>query len=193
MKIRLRRVLHTVLATAALALASTSHAAAFRWEVDIDFVYGGGQGTGVFYSDGQNITGWDITTFRDWSKPIYEEVVFGYHYTSETSTLDLSNGSFRLLRNGAPQDGYMGNYLELLSLTSIANGVWSTDTALEHTLSEGGSSLSQSGWASYTMTPFAGAGAGSVTPPVPEPETIGMLLLGLGLVGVAARRKQRAA
>ena len=210
MKIRLRRVLHTVLATAALALASTSHAEVARWRVDLDFSYssgsadgsGNGLGLGIFdYDDSLNrITNWNFTTFSDWSKPIPGAEVSGYNYTPFSSTLDLSNGSFRFLRNGTPQDPgiYAGNFLDLGIPSVNSNGSF-TGYAEEQTLSEGGSSARQYGFANYTWLGVVGAGPGvssagmmSVAAPVPEPETIGMLLLGLGLVGVAARRKQRA-
>ncbi len=208
MKIRLRRVLHTILATAALALASTSHAEVTRWRVDLDFPYssesadasGNGLGLGIFdYDDSLNrITNWNITTFSDWSKPIPGADIGGYNYTQASSTLDLSNGSFRFLRNDQPQDlgNYMGNFLELYIPSVNSDGSF-TGYAEEHVLSETDYSKRQYGFASYTWLGnvgggLSGAGMTPVAAPVPEPETVGMLLLGLGLVGVAARRKQRA-
>ncbi|MEY4561076.1 MAG: hypothetical protein RLZZ618_353 [Pseudomonadota bacterium] len=205
----------TALAAAALLLASSAHAAAYQWNVEFDFFNGGGKGTGSFVSNGFSITDWDITTFRDWSQPIYEEPVFGYHYTSDTSTLDLSTfGNARLLRNDSPQDfgSGMGNWLDFSFLDRLARGGSFSGGALERTLSFGGSSLSQTGSVRFTSSPLlnpifeieTSAGGFSVSPlfsrsdtsavaaPVPEPETIGMLALGLGLVGVAVRRRRAA-
>jgi len=47
-------------------------------------------------------------------------------------------------------------------------------------------------WGSVTGAPTAASYSGELTiTPVPEPETYGMLLAGLGLLGVVARRKMR--
>ncbi len=177
------------IAAAALLAAGTCHAAVFQWDVNLDFVWGGGKGSGTFVSDGSSFSDWDITTFHDYSVPTHEEIVYGYHYTSSTSTLVLDGNNVRLLRNDEPQDPgiHAGNLLSLWLVGGMAQGgSFAGASANEYTLSLGGSAKSQAGMATY----LALGEAFPVAAPVPEPGALALLALGLGLTAAAARRRR---
>jgi hypothetical protein len=181
-------LLPAVLCAGILTVSTAASAAVHQWSFsDVSFS-DGGSAEGSFFYDGANFFNWDITTFRQPNAPGFPEVL-GYHYDNTTSSLGVGGGnSLYLQRN----DGGAGNFLQLFFGASLASGAPVLGSALERTLSPGGSDNGHSS-DSFTLISSVVSEV-PVTSPVPEPSVLVMGLFGLSLLGAAAwRRQQRTA
>jgi hypothetical protein len=156
-----------------LGWAAPASAVPTRWSFSETQFYDGSLIEGSFFHDAGRFFNWDIRTFRG------PGMVFGdvtdYHYTETSANLVADPSGITLNRLGLRPD----NFLQL-SLGPLPVAGWAEASALERSTSGGGYSTSRS---------VSNIRIHGVASPVPEASTT--VLLGLGLLAVAARVRQR--
>ncbi|MBV6324487.1 choice-of-anchor E domain-containing protein [Duganella sp. HSC-15S17] len=121
----------------------------------------------------------DHSVFGTDTKSLFSSTVTSYKKTTDVLA---GQGSAVLSASGNLNSGYFamftghGNVTGLLAVTAVSSADSPSGITADYTTSATGL-----GQVTYTYN----------AAPVPEPETYGMLLLGLGLVAFAAKRKSR--
>lgn len=122
----------------------------------------------------------------------FDAIVSSISRTADTG-LDFSALSLYRVGGGTGTGGTAGDTL-VSSGTSLQSGSMDVWTLSSDNLTAGNYYVLVSGnLVSDTSASFGGAVMLSPMAPVPEPETYGMMLAGLGVLGVLARRRKQAA
>jgi len=122
----------------------------------------------------------------------FDAIISSISRTADTG-LDISGLSLYRVGGGSGTGGTAGDTL-VSSGSSLQSGEVDVWTLSSDNLAAGDYYVLVSGnLVSDTSASFGGAVMLAPTAPVPEPETYGMMLAGLGVLGVLARRRKAAA
>ncbi len=163
--------LKQILAMAVIATASVTSSYANPADLGGDHTFTSQAAwSGLFLPAGQSFD--DLVNFTAWSSGQFDFVSHGYNYTNATATVidNVSHSTIASLTYGV--DPGSGQFVFTGSSTLISGRSYSLHLT---------GTTDSTGLSSYNGTITA----------VPEPETVAMLLAGLGLVGLTARRRRK--